>query len=193
MIADITPPVAVAAYAAAGIAKSDPFQTGIKAFSLSLNKAIVPFAFALTPGILLLRGSGSNFRIITGADIAELGYFLPEVAVPIAGVFIGVIALGATVIGYLYAPVNRVDRALFAVAALLLMAPLMVLLAITDILGAIGVVERFGEPLVIDLRLRAVGAAIFATLTIRNRIAGRRESPDTESERQRFAHRQESE
>ena len=72
VIADITPPVAVAAYAASGIAKSDPFRTGTKAFSLSLNKAIVPFAFALTPGILLLRGQNQDFRVINAADVAEL-------------------------------------------------------------------------------------------------------------------------
>jgi len=100
VIADITPPVAVAAYAASGIAKSDPFETGVKAaFSLSLNKAIVP-AFVLAPGIVLLREKANaadlpireQYRVVGFADLAELSYSVPEILIPIAGVFLGVIA-----------------------------------------------------------------------------------------------------
>src|SRR5690606_23895459 len=79
VIADITPPVAVAAYAAAGVAKSDQFVTGIKAFVLSLNKVIVPFAFVFAPGIILFRGDGADADLIGLADVADLGFFLPEV------------------------------------------------------------------------------------------------------------------
>jgi TRAP-type uncharacterized transport system fused permease subunit len=177
VIADITPPVAVAAYAASGVAKSDPFRTGTKAFSLSLNKAIVPFAFALTPGILLLRGQNQDFRVLNAADVAELTYFVPEVVIPIVGVFVGVVALGATVIGYFYSPVGRTERALFVVAAFLLMAPLLVLNAATDVLGFVGIVGDVGEPLVVDLGLRAAGAVLFGALTLKNRAAGERQPP----------------
>jgi TRAP-type uncharacterized transport system fused permease subunit len=177
VIADITPPVAVAAYAASGIAKSDPFKTGTKAFSLSLNKAIVPFAFALTPGILLLRGQNQDFRVINGADVAELSYFIPEVIIPIIGVFVGVLALGATVIGYFYAPVGRTERGLFVVSAFLLMAPLLVLNGVTDVLGFFGIVSNVGEPLVVDLGLRAAGAVLFGALTLRNRAASDKQPP----------------
>lgn len=84
VIADSTPPVAVAAYAASGVAKSDPFETGVEAFTLSLNKAIVPFAFVLSPGILLIRGTGTGreVNVLTLADITELGFFIPEVGSP---------------------------------------------------------------------------------------------------------------
>ena len=177
VIADITPPVAVAAYAASGIARSDPFRTGIQAFSLSLNKAIVPFAFALTPGILLLRGQNQDFHVLSFADVTELTYFLPEVVIPIVGVFVGVVALGATVIGFFYAPVNRRERALFVVSAFLLMAPLLVLNAATDVLGFVGVVGNVGEPLVVDLALRAVGAVLFGALTLKNRAASEKQPP----------------
>jgi TRAP transporter 4TM/12TM fusion protein len=177
VIADITPPVAVAAYAASGVAKSDPFRTGTKAFSLSLNKAIVPFAFALTPGILLLRGQNQDFRVLNGADVAELSYFLPEVIIPIIGVFVGVLALGATVIGYFYSPVGRTERALFVVSAFLLMAPLLVLNATTDVLSFVGIVSNVGEPLVVDLGLRAAGAVLFGALTLRNRAASEKQPP----------------
>jgi TRAP-type uncharacterized transport system fused permease subunit len=177
VIADITPPVAVAAYAASGVAKSDPFRTGTQVFSLSLNKAIVPFAFALTPGILLLRGQNEAFRVLSVADVTEVGYFLPEVVIPIAGVFVGVVGLGATVIGYFYSPVSRSDRALFAVSALLLMAPLLVLNATTDVLGFVGIVGNVGEPLVVDLALRAAGAVLFGALTLKNRAASDKQPP----------------
>lgn len=170
VIADITPPVAVAAYAASGIAQSDQFDTGVTAFSLSLNKAIVPFAFVLTPGILLLRGvgTGQEVHVIGLADIADLGWFVPQVVIPVVGVFVGVLALGATVIGYLYTDVSRADRAWFALSALLLMAPLLLFNTVTGLLGLLGVAQNV-EPGLFDLFLRAVGVALFGALVVKNR------------------------
>lgn len=166
VIADITPPVAVAAYAASGVAKSDPFQTGVEAFSLSLNKAIVPFAFVLTPGILLLRGTGTGeeVHVLTVADVADLGYFVPEVLVPVVGVFVGVVALAATVIGYLYTDVGSRERVGFAVAALLLMAPGLVINPVAGLVGGL-------DPTVLDLGLRAAGGAAFVAMLGLNRRA----------------------
>ena len=160
VIADITPPVAVAAYAASGVAKSDPFETGVEAFSLSLNKAIVPFAFVLSPGILLIRGTGTGeeVHVLNAADFADVGFFLPEVVVPVVGVFVGVVALGATVIGYLYTDVSRGERLGFAVAALLLMAPGLLLEFVPG-----------GSAVVLDIGLRVVGAVLFAGLAAANR------------------------
>ncbi|WP_129114089.1 TRAP transporter permease [Halegenticoccus tardaugens] len=175
VIADITPPVAVAAYAASGVAKSEPFQTGIEAFSLSLNKAIVPFAFVLSPGILLIRGeSTENYHIVNAADVADLGYFVPEVVIPIVGVFVGVVALGPTIIGYLYTTVSRTDRALFAVSSILLMAPRM-LIDPTLALLSLGGVNVGVETLVLDLALRFVGGVVFVTLAAKNRRAAETE------------------
>ena len=54
VLADITPPVALAAYAAAGMAGSDPFKTGNTAFRLGLGKALVPFVFVFAPSLLLV-------------------------------------------------------------------------------------------------------------------------------------------
>ena len=54
VLADITPPVALAAYAAAGMAGSDPFKTGNTAFRLGLAKALVPFVFVFSPSLLLV-------------------------------------------------------------------------------------------------------------------------------------------
>jgi len=177
VIADITPPVAVAAYAASGVAKSDPFQTGVEAFSLSLNKVIVPFAFVLVPGIVMLRqlpnadslpDGEMTHRVIGVSDVLDLGYFVPEVLIPIMGVFLGVIALGATVIGFLYTDVSRFERALFALAALLLMAPGLLFNSVESLLGLVGMNVGFGT-IVLDLALRAVGGVLFAALALANR------------------------
>ncbi|MFC6717042.1 TRAP transporter permease [Natrialbaceae archaeon GCM10025810] len=164
VIADITPPVAVAAYAAAGVAKADQFVTGIKAFVLSLNKVIVPFAFVFAPGVLLLRDG----KVIGFSDVADLGFFLPEVVVPIVGLFLGVVALGPTIVGYYYARVTHAERALFAISSVLLMAPLMVHDVSTSLLAAAGV--EFALPaLAFDLALRVVGLSMFVTLTLTNK------------------------
>jgi TRAP transporter 4TM/12TM fusion protein len=190
VIADITPPVAVAAYAAAGVAKSDAFQTGIEAFSLSLNKAIVPFAFILAPGIVLLRpkanaGSlplGEQYRVVRLADFADISFVVLEVAIPVIGVFIGVVALAATVIGFVSAPVSRSRRVAFAVSSLLLMAPGLAVFGTYDVLGLLG--AGGGEmTLLLDVGLRAVGLALFAVLLVENRrqaedVAGATGSPE---------------
>jgi TRAP transporter 4TM/12TM fusion protein len=164
VIADITPPVAVAAYAASGVAKSDPFETGVEAFSLSLNKAIVPFAFVLSPGILLLRGTGTgrDVHVLTFAGMADVGYFVPQVVIPIVGVFLGVVALGATVIGYLYTDVSRGERLAFAFAALLLMAPGMVL-------GPLPLAGITSSSVMLDIGTRLLGALLFAAIAVSNR------------------------
>ena len=176
VIADITPPVAVAAYAASGVAKSDPFETGIKAFSLSLNKAIVPFAFVLAPGIVLLREKANaaelplreRYRVVGFSDLADLSYSVPEILIPIVGVFLGVIALGATVIGTLYTRVDSVGRGGFAFSSLLLMAPGLLSESVFDLLSLVGVTLS-PNALILDLVLRAAGFALFAILVVRNR------------------------
>ncbi|MDZ7850132.1 MAG: TRAP transporter permease [Halodesulfurarchaeum sp.] len=174
VIADITPPVAVAAYAASGVAQSDAFETGVKAFSLSLNKAIVPFAFILSPGILLLRtgvsvpGSDKTYRVLTGGDLTELGFVIPEVVLPVIGLFLGVYALGPTVIGHLSAPLSRLSRAAFALSAFLLMAPGLFVTSLSDALSVVGLGPIPLTP-TLDIGLRAIGLVLFVLLYVRDR------------------------
>jgi TRAP transporter 4TM/12TM fusion protein len=157
VIADITPPVAVAAYAASGVAQSDPFKTGLSAFSLSLNKAIVPFAFVFTPGLLLIQVVDGAPQVLTLAALSDPAFVLPEVVVPVLGVFLGVVALAATVIGFLYAPLGNARRAGFAVAALFLMAPGL-------LLTPLGV-----DTVTVDLGTRIAGGVLFGALAFVNR------------------------
>jgi TRAP-type uncharacterized transport system fused permease subunit len=66
ILADLTPPVALAAYAAAGMAGSDPFQTGNTAFRLGISKLLVPFVFVFSPSLLLvLKGFTWTDFVIT--------------------------------------------------------------------------------------------------------------------------------
>ena len=189
VIADITPPVAVAAYAASGVAQSDPFQTGVKAFALSLNKAVVPFAFVLAPGVVLLRKKENatelalreQYRVVTISDLADPLYSVPEILIPVVGIFIGVIALGATVIGTLYTTVSRMDRGMFALSSVLLMAPRLLSESAFDLLGLFGVSVSVNT-LLLDLTLRGVGFMLFSALAIKNRREARTRSTPTPEE-----------
>ena len=68
--ADITPPVALAAYAGAGIARSDPWKTGLSAFQLGIAGFIIPFMFVYAPELLII---GSPFKIILAFITASFG------------------------------------------------------------------------------------------------------------------------
>ncbi|HVL57995.1 MAG TPA: TRAP transporter permease [Burkholderiaceae bacterium] len=74
VLADVTPPVALAAFAAAGIARSEPMRTGMTAFRLSMGKALVPFAFVYAPVLLLIDFTWGGFIVAAStAVIAILG------------------------------------------------------------------------------------------------------------------------
>jgi hypothetical protein len=74
VLADVTPPVALAAFAAAGIARSEPMRTGMTAFRLSMGKALVPFAFVYTPALLFVDFSWGSFLVaLVGIVVAILG------------------------------------------------------------------------------------------------------------------------
>jgi len=68
--ADITPPVALAAYAGAGIARSDPWKTGISAFQLGIAGFIIPFMFVYAPELLFI---GNIWKIVPALLTATFG------------------------------------------------------------------------------------------------------------------------
>ncbi len=168
LMADVTPPVAVAAFAGAGVAKADEFKTATIAFLLSLNKILVPFAFVFSPGILLLRVDGEEVRILTRADMAELSFMLPEVVVPVLGMFLGVYALGVTIIGYQYTNVDRLERGLYSVASILLMVPELPLLVLEGLLALNGISLSL-TAFTITFPLRVAGMTMLVTLSVFNR------------------------
>ncbi len=74
ILADDTPPVGLAAYAAAAIAKSDPVQTGIQGFKYDLRTAVIPFMFVFNPE-LVLHGVENVFQGFLIFGMAVLGAF----------------------------------------------------------------------------------------------------------------------
>jgi TRAP-type uncharacterized transport system fused permease subunit len=91
ILADVTPPVAVAAYAASGISQGDPFKTGLRAFTLSWAKVYVPFAFVFSPILVLMPWILDEVR-------GPFPWF--EFAAVLSTVVLGIVALGGVVIGY---------------------------------------------------------------------------------------------
>jgi len=107
VLADITPPVAMAAYAAAGMAGSDPFRTGNTAFRLGLGKALVPFVFVFSPALLIVAP----------------GFTLYEFVVTFAGCALGIVFLSAALSKWLLVEMRSWERWLATVAAVLMITP----------------------------------------------------------------------
>ena len=74
ILADDTPPVGLAAFAASAIAKSDPIQTGIQGFIYDLRTAILPFVFIFNLEILMIGGLTEQGNIIWINDIFKIGW-----------------------------------------------------------------------------------------------------------------------
>ena len=85
IVADITPPVALAAYAGSAIAKSDPMRTGVNATKLAIAAFIIPYVFALEPSLLLMdRGVLEAALVIVTSSVGMFG-----VAMGLEGFFRG--------------------------------------------------------------------------------------------------------
>lgn len=118
IVADLTPPVALAAYAGAAIAQSNPMKTAFTATKLAIGAFIVPYVFALNPVMLLVDVTGP-MQIIAIAVTSLIGIF----------------GISAALEGYILTNMNWVQRIIVLVAGLLLIDPS----PITDCVG-IGVI-----------------------------------------------------
>ena len=107
VLADITPPAALAAYAAAGIAGSNPFKTGNTAFRLGIAKALVPFVFVYSPALLLVT-DGFTWWLFT---------------VTLTGAMLGIASLGVAFSGYFLTHLNKWERWWVAIISFLFIAP----------------------------------------------------------------------
>ena len=106
IVADITPPVALAAYAGSAIAKADPMKTGFNATKLAIAAFIVPYIFAFSPQML--------FVDVTGAF---------QVAQICVSALLGIFGVAAALNGFLYRPVPVLLRVLLAIGGLGMMIP----------------------------------------------------------------------
>jgi len=126
ILADDTPPVGMAAYAAAGIAKSDPIKTGLQGFAYDIRTAILPFAFFFNNKLLLISGvdeldpnNPAGWQWITNPG--EIGLiFLTAVA--------GMFAFSSATQGWVLTKTSGIERLLlFAVVPFMLVPNIMAL------------------------------------------------------------------
>jgi TRAP transporter 4TM/12TM fusion protein len=98
VLADMTPPDAVTAFAAANIAGSEPMATGFEGFRLGIAGFLVPFAFVFQPELLL-----------NGTPV--------QIALTLAVTVFGIVCLSAGVIGHLFGPLRMLQRAMLVGAS----------------------------------------------------------------------------
>ena len=115
IVADITPPVALAAYAGSAIAKSNPMKTALNASRLAIAAFIVPYIFAFNPAMLFI-------------DTGVLG-----VVTIIITSLIGLFGVAAGLEGYMFANLNVIERLLSIVGGLCLIIPG----TVTDLVGIV--------------------------------------------------------
>ncbi|MDB5650207.1 MAG: transporter fusion protein [Hyphomicrobiales bacterium] len=104
MMSMVTPPVALAAFAAANIAQTDPWKTGWTAVRVGWSAYLIPFLFALSPALLL---KGAPGIVILSASTAILGVMMGSVAM----------------VGFLFAPIAAWLRVVYMAVGLALLVP----------------------------------------------------------------------
>jgi TRAP transporter 4TM/12TM fusion protein len=122
IVADITPPVALAAFAGAGIAQSDPMKTGVEAFKLGFAAYLVPYIFALNPILVLINLEGLSTPM-----------FILRVILALATALVGMLCIGASTTAYFVTNDKWYERILLFVAGVSLIHPGIQ----TDIFGAV--------------------------------------------------------
>ncbi|MFL0507041.1 TRAP transporter permease [Ureibacillus sp. 179-F W5.1 NHS] len=115
IIADITPPVALAAFAASGISGGDPIKTGVHSAKLAIAAFIIPYMIVYSPSLLMID--------VTFWEVAWL----------VITAMLGMIAIGAGVIGYWYRPINLLERLIVIAAGLAMVYPE----SMSDIIGLV--------------------------------------------------------
>ena len=118
IVADITPPVALAAYAGAAIAKSNPMKTGVTATKLAIGAFVVPYVFALDPALLLV-----NTQVI-------------DVVLICITAVLGMFGVAVCMNGHLYVKLPWYVRVAYLAAGLLLLDPGIA----TDVIGLVVIV-----------------------------------------------------
>ncbi len=114
IVADLTPPVALAAYAGAAIAQANPMKTALTSTKLAIGAFIVPYVFALSPSMLF---------------IGDVGVF--DIILIVVSSLVGIFAVSASLEGYILSHMAWYERIISAVGGLLLIYPGLV----TDLIG----------------------------------------------------------
>lgn len=118
IVADITPPVALAAYAGSAIANASPIKTAINATLLAIAAFIVPYIFGLNPAMLFIDTN------------------LLQVILIIITSLVGIFGVSAGIRGFVLRPMNILERILIIISGLLLIYPGLV----TDLVGLVAII-----------------------------------------------------
>jgi TRAP transporter 4TM/12TM fusion protein len=105
IVADITPPVCLAAYAGAGIAKANPMRAGVNAFKLAIAGFIIPYVFVYNPQLLLVDATFWNVVLLLITSL------------------LGMAAVSAVMMGYFFNTFKIYERLLLLAAGIMLIYP----------------------------------------------------------------------
>jgi TRAP-type uncharacterized transport system fused permease subunit len=133
IMADLTPPVALAALAASSIAKESYIRIGFKATQIAIAGFVVPYMAVYDPALMLL-GTWPDAIYMVGKALLAIGLW------------------GAAVVGYLWAPIGRIERGVAVVTACLLVAAIPVTDAIGFVLAGVFVLYHAGASRVLRTR-----------------------------------------
>ena len=115
IVADLTPPVALAAYAGSAIAQANPMKTALESTKLAIGAFIVPYAFALSPSMLLIDTT------------------VPEVILITVTSLVGIASVSAAMEGYLFGRLSWFRRGLALLGGLMMIYPG----TMTDVVGLV--------------------------------------------------------
>ena len=113
IVADITPPVALAAYAGSAIAKSNPMRTAFNATKLAIAAFIIPYVFCFSPSMLLIETDTLSVILIAATSL------------------IGIFAVAAALEGFLLTDMGIAERVILIAGGLMMIIPGM----LTDVIG----------------------------------------------------------
>ena len=122
IVADITPPVALAAYAGSAIAKAPPMKTALNATRLAIAAFVVPYIFAFSPVMLFefAEGTSTVFMVIQVIQICITS-------------LLGLFGIAAALNGFLLRPINPLFRIVMIAGGLCMMIPG----TLTDVIGLV--------------------------------------------------------
>ena len=122
IVADITPPVALAAFAGSGIAGADPMRTGFNAVRLGIAAYLVPYMFVLNPVMVLVNTGNWSTPV-----------FLGHVLLAVVTAIVGMVGLATGATGYFRTTCNPVERLILIASGLMMVHPG----TMTDIIGVV--------------------------------------------------------
>ncbi|MBQ9275077.1 MAG: TRAP transporter permease [Succinivibrio sp.] len=122
IIADITPPVALAAYAGSAIARASPMRTAFNATKLAIGAFIVPYIFAFDPA-MLFEGIGPVIEVENASPLLNTMLTVLQAALICLTSLMGIFGVASALNGYLFRPLNPLYRVIMALGGLCMMIP----------------------------------------------------------------------